>query len=125
MTVGNNPYVIEHTKTIEFCFLINKSFLNAPSHPITIPKRYHPQLARYVRPNRHKIAFCTSNGKAFGAYIYYGIAGWGPYYQIRIPQKEYRIIVGDYYLDQNTVIELRLTDSTIIAGFLKATQKHA
>lgn len=123
MRVGELPHGLGRAETVEFNFMVNRSFLSAPSHPITVLKKYNPQLARYIRSNRHEIALCASNGKTLKAYMYHGVAGWGPYYQIRIPQREYKVIGGDYYLDQDVAIELKLSHRVNIVVFLKTAQK--
>ena len=120
MTVSELPQGLGRAETVEFNFVINRSFLSAHAHPITVLKRYNPQLGRYIRFHRHEIALFASNGKTLNAYIYYGVAGWGPYYQIRIPGREYKVIGGDYYLDQDIEIELKLSGRGNISVFLKS-----
>ena len=117
MRVSDLLHGLGCAETVEFDFMINRSFLSAPSHPITVLKKYNLPLARHIRSNRHEIALYGSNGKTLEAYIYHGVAGWGPYYQIRIPQREYKVIRGDYCLDQDIAIELKLSPQGNIAGF--------
>lgn len=123
MRISDFPQGIGRAETVEFNFVINRSFLSAPSHPITVLKRYNPQLGRYLLSHRHEIVLCASNCKTLNAYIYYGVAGWGPYYQIRIPGRQYKVIGGDYYLDQDIEIELKLSGRGNITVFLKSPEE--
>jgi len=98
-----------HT-SIEFPFEINQSFLNASSHPITILKKYNPILEKHINRNHCPITLHTFNN-LIKAFIYYGEAGYGPYYQIRIPSSEHHTIVQDYHLGQLLKVKIMFKES--------------
>jgi hypothetical protein len=77
---------------ILFPFKINKSFLKYPNHPITIPRENNSRLIEEVYGgNGNKtipVRITPPRGRNLTGEIYYGISGYGPYYQIKI--------LGDY-----------------------------
>ncbi len=68
----------------QFKFRINKSFLNYPFHPITIPKSQIDYSK--LKEEQHKldnVQIILPNLENTNGYIYFGTAGYGDYYQIR------------------------------------------
>lgn len=66
-----------------FTFRINRSFLTYRSHPITIPKSqvdYGVIAAEGLTPD---LLLVLPNGEKIDGQLYSGVAGYGPYYQIR------------------------------------------
>jgi hypothetical protein len=96
------------TSPIQFPFTINNSFLTGSSHPITIPKEFNSILKETVSADRYEITLSISNSININGYIYHGVAGWGQYYQIKIPQKEYSTISGSYVLGQLIQVKLKI-----------------
>ena len=78
--------LIANLDHISFRFTINMSFLKYGAHPITIPKEvYHFLRIHKILPNQDmRITF--PDGFTATGYIYYGRAGWGEFYQIKVKQ---------------------------------------
>jgi hypothetical protein len=92
-----------------FPFSVGKTFLERANHPITIPKEHNSQLIREIyggEGQRELPAYIIPpKGRTLNGKIYYGVAGYGPYYQIKI--------MGAYpgwYLD-----DLRIGDVILVA----------
>jgi hypothetical protein len=67
---------------LKFPFTVNSTFQRYSSHPITIPKIHHDQLVSLGLVSENVVISCqygTANG-----HVYYGVSGWGPYYQILV-----------------------------------------
>ena len=101
---------VRRNRMIEFPFEVNKSFINVPWHPITILKICHPILKRHIRTSHHPINLYTLNN-VLDAYIYYGGAGYGPYYQIRTSSNERNTIRQDYRLGQLLKVKIIFKES--------------
>lgn len=73
---------------ILFPFTINKSFLECPNHPITIPKKYHASLISSIYQGNGcraiPILIDPPAKRILDGKIYYGISGRGEYYQIKV-----------------------------------------
>lgn len=68
-----------------FRFTINASFLQYSTHPITVPKsqvKYSQLVSEEVDKGDLTIIF--PKGERVRGHMYYGEAGYGPYYQIRM-----------------------------------------
>lgn len=78
--------LIANLDQISFRFTINMSFLKYGAHPITIPKEvYYFLRIHKILPNQDmRITF--PDGSTATGYIYYGRAGWGEFYQIKVKQ---------------------------------------
>ncbi len=71
-------------KRVTFNFKVNRSFLNYPSHPLTIPKEFYAFLDIHkILENQDATVVFTDGSTAVG-YIYRGTAGWGEFRQIKI-----------------------------------------
>jgi len=77
---------------ISFPFTTNKSFLNTGNHPITIPKevwlklRYQGILSETdAKGDKKQAKVVDPKGKSAVGFIYRGTAGYGPYYQVKLP----------------------------------------
>jgi len=88
---------------------VGKTFLERPNHPITIPKEHNSKLIReiYCGDGQRELSayIIPPKGRTLNGKIYYGVAGYGPYYQIKI--------IGAYpgwYLD-----DLRIGDVLLVA----------
>ena len=70
---------------ISFTFKINKSFLQNPSHPITIPKSSvdYKIINAMDKALTDSVIVCPDSTKIKGR-IYSGMAGYGPYFQIQM-----------------------------------------
>lgn len=73
---------------ITFKFKVGKSFLKYTNHPITIPRAYNKKLVEEIYDgtgkNTIKVRITTPTERIIDGEIYYGIAGWGPFYQIKV-----------------------------------------
>ena len=67
---------------VRFPFTINRSFLKHASHPITIPREHYSRLMREGL-NARSIKVVSPFGTLPGT-VCYSVAGYGPYYQIRM-----------------------------------------
>jgi len=94
---------------IMFPFRVGKAFLEYPNHPITIPRKYYPELLDGIYKGETEralpISIAPPKGRTLTGEIYSGVSGYGPYYQIKI--------MGAYpgwYLD-----DLRIGDVILVA----------
>lgn len=85
---------------ISFAFRVNRSFREYATHPITIPKSQvdYRQLERELAGGvEGDLRF--PDGSSVPAFVYGGVAGYGPYFQIRSqrysPWVAQRTAVGD------------------------------
>lgn len=98
---------------IRFHFGVNDSFLRS-THPITIPrKQVDYRELRAEGLDGGDITVVLPHGEELNAQIYSGIAGWGPYYQIRA------------YSGQSMPMYLRVGDELVISLFRKGVMSHA
>src|SRR5436190_21965245 len=80
-------------RVLQFQFEVNKSFLNYPNHPITVPKRLYPAMAAEgIGPGSLSVE--APDGSVLSGDLYHGTAGYGPYYQIRIAVPPSHPILG-------------------------------
>mgnify|MGYP001159379590 CR=1 FL=1 len=77
---------------ISFFFKVNKSFLEYTNHPITIPRENNSQLIKEVYGGNGRrtipVHITPPEGRNLAGEIYYGVSGYGGYYQIKA--------LGDY-----------------------------
>ena len=73
---------------ILFLFEVKKAFLKYTSHPITIPRENYIQLIEDIYEGSGErtipVSIIPPNGRILDGSIYYGISGYGPYYQIKV-----------------------------------------
>lgn len=73
---------------ITFFFKIGKAFLKYSNHPITIPRVLYTRLVEQIYESTGKktiqVRIIPSSGRILDGEIYYGIAGYGPFYQIKV-----------------------------------------
>lgn len=70
---------------IYFKFTINASFLQYSTHPITVPKsqvKYSQVVEEGI--DRGDLTIIFPRGERVSGHMYYGKAGYGPYYQVRM-----------------------------------------
>ena len=74
---------------IIFRFKINDSFINYYTHPITVPKS-QVDYNQLVRENLDSgdLNIIFPKGEILKGHMYYGISGYGAYYQIRTYPKQ-------------------------------------
>ena len=89
---------------IVFRFKINDSFLNYSTHPITVPKS-QVDYNKLVRENldRGDLNIIFPKGEILKGHVYYGVSGYGEYYQIRIYPRQN---ISDYLLKNKPLIIL-------------------
>jgi len=70
---------------IRFAFRVNRSFLTYPGHPVTIPKSQtdYREVAELVGPS-DEVWVSTEGSVPVRGIIYWGNAGFGDYYQLRV-----------------------------------------
>lgn len=106
---------------IRFRFEVNKSFLDYETRPITIPKT-QVDYGRIVkeRLGADNVRVICPDMERLSGSIYSGVAGYGPYYQIRIdgsPSDPLRKLkCGDWLRveveNTGTLVEVRLAKMT-------------
>jgi hypothetical protein len=73
---------------IKFFFKIEKAFLKYSNHPITIPRVHYTRLVDEIYEGTGKktiqVRITPPSGRILNGEIYYGIAGYGPFYQIKV-----------------------------------------
>ncbi len=73
---------------IMFPFRVGKAFLESTNHPITIPRKYNPELLSeiYMGPGEKAlpVSIIPPKGRTLNGEIYFGVSSYGPYYQIKI-----------------------------------------
>jgi len=73
---------------IIFFFKIGKAFLKYSNHPITIPRVHYTRLIDEIYEGTGKkatqVRITPPSGRILNGEIYYGIAGYGPFYQIKV-----------------------------------------
>jgi hypothetical protein len=73
---------------ILFSFKVGKSFLKYTNHPITIPREHNSRLIKDIYGDSGKrtipVIITPPGGRILNGQIYYGIAGYGPFYQIKV-----------------------------------------
>jgi len=76
--------LLHNRPSIQFNFTVNQSFLRYRPHPITVPRgTVDYALLRYLQQN-HQISIIYNETPLIAGVMYHGIAGRGPYYQIRM-----------------------------------------
>src|SRR4030042_525134 len=72
---------------ITFSLTVVPSFLNYPNHPITIRRAYYERLTEEIYDGHGektiKVRITPPSGRILDGEIYYGKAGYGPFYQIK------------------------------------------
>lgn len=73
---------------IFFPFRVNKSFLEQTNHPITIPRENNAQLIEDIYEGSGgktvPVHIISPTGRILDGEIYFGVSGYGPYYQIKV-----------------------------------------
>lgn len=91
---------------IAFPFVVGKAFLS-PSHPITIRKAYYAELEAEGLA-LGGVFITTPRGHMRGT-IYFGSAGWGPYYQIRARGGSRSVTDGGFTVGQRIIVAIERT----------------
>ena len=104
---------------ISFFFNINRSFLEYPNHPITIPRENNSVLIKEVyggQGNKTIPARITApQGRTLDGEIYFGVSGYGPYYQIKTLGDYPGYYFGDLQVgDIAFVIIKEVNDKTVV-----------
>lgn len=75
-----------------FTFVVNKSFRSMASRPITVPRRQVDYRKLNSDGHTCDLAIVLPDGQKASGELYYGHAGFGEYYQIRMrSQDTYRL----------------------------------
>lgn len=73
---------------VEFTFRVNKSFQERRSHPITVPKGQVDYAAVEAEGLVGPATIVAPDGRRVPGKVYAGVAGYGPYYQVRADRHE-------------------------------------
>ena len=84
LSLQEREKIFNNFQRITFNFTINKSFLNYPPHPLTIPKEFYPYLDIHGILKRQEATVVFPDGSTAEGYIHRSKAGWGEYHQIKI-----------------------------------------
>lgn len=78
-------HTLQGDNVLQFSFVVNKSFLGSNSHPITVPRTQveYAVIAASHAGNKPLKIVCP-NAQTLQGHLYEGVAGYGPYYQIRM-----------------------------------------
>ena len=100
-----------------FLFRVNKSFLEYSNHPITIPRQYHKDLVKEIyggfgRKDQH-VTVIPPNKRKLEGHIYYGVSGYGPYYQIKVLGKYPGDYFGHLQPDENVLVCIEKIDQGV------------
>ena len=89
---------------IQFLFDVNESFLK--DGLITIKKKCYTALHEqgFLTEDDYRILF--PSGRSEIAYIYSGVAGWGPYYQIRLRNRPSTLPVEEFHKGQRLTVKI-------------------
>ena len=101
-----------------FQFWINKSFLEYPSHPITIPKSqidYDKLREFHLDSGNYTILF--PRGEKVNGFMYHGIAGYGQYYQLRFNRDQ---ILPQYIYNGGKLLVVLLCRSSLRYAILES-----
>ena len=98
----------------KFRFTINKSFISTSTHPITIPK----SQVDYTKLENCGLGYGSyiiifPKGEKYKGYMYFGTAGYGPYFQLR------------FETGQPLPKYLELGDKVIILLYKDGNQRYA
>lgn len=89
-----------------FDFKVNATFLNSPSHPLTITKECYPFMEFNGITNEQNATITFPDGSTASGYIYRGKNNWGVYYQIKI--RSFYSAVGISNFKINDVIKVTI-----------------
>lgn len=84
---------------LEFDFRVCKSFLNYPSHPITIPIRFNDEVKKDDLDSSN-IDLVAPEGQIYSGKIYEGYNNQGLYYQIRLEASPFKDKFSELSLGQ-------------------------
>jgi hypothetical protein len=100
-----------------FPFNVNKTFVERTNHPITIPKKEYARLISNIYQGSDKKAiplfFESPKGRILQGKIYYGNAGYGPYYQIRVKGDYPSDYFGNFKIGDTIWIAIKKSNETI------------
>jgi len=99
---------------ISFQFIINNSFLTYSTHPITVPKtQVEYKEIEQEGFSQGGLTIIFPKGERTRGHMYYGKAGYGPYYQIRS------------YTNQDLPKYLEIGDKVIILLYRDKTSRYS
>jgi len=89
---------------VKFQFRIGKAFLDYPWHPITIPKKHYKRLEQ-EELSVNSVSINSPFGATNGS-IFYGQAGYGAYYQIKMDGGFTHDPMNEFKLGQIITVEM-------------------
>lgn len=113
---------------IIFDFRVNKTFLEYPNHPITIPKTHYSELISFIyrgKGNRTvPVRINPPTGRILDGKIYCGTAGYGTYYQIKVMGTYPGVYFGDLKIGDVVCVSIARSDERINVKILSPKQKQ-
>lgn len=109
---------------LRFYFSVNRSFLGHTTRPITIPKTQvdYEKLEREELCDSEAVVICP-NGQHLSGFIYYGEAGYGPYYQLRV-RGDHGDPLGGLPFGQKLLVDIRKSVKGIEVELTQVDQRH-
>jgi hypothetical protein len=96
---------------ISFFFTINKSFLEYPNHPITIPCANYPDLISSIYQGKGRrtipILIDPPTKRILDGEIYFGISSYGEYYQIKVLGKYPSVYFGNLKIGDTVLVVIK------------------
>lgn len=107
---------------ITFFFRVGKSFLKYSNHPITIPRENNSSLVKDIYGGSGKKTIKANvippKGRILDGEIYYGIANWGEYYQIKVLGQYPSDYFGHLKIGELLGITIKKADNNITVRIL-------
>lgn len=103
---------------ITFPFTIGRAFQDYHWHPITIPKTHYRNLEQ-ERLAEGFVSIESPFGSMPGS-IVYSIAGYGPYYQIRMDGRHASDCMSAFGLGEQITVELERVGETVYVTLRRA-----
>jgi len=106
---------------IEFDFKINKSFLDGINHPITIPRKSYDDSDETILKRFKQLSVITHRGRKTEGLLYFGVAGYGQYYQIRMLKRIDDTLFSDLNVGDIVFITLTIEDDVLTVRMKKGS----
>ncbi len=105
--------LLNNLDKVSFNFKINKSFLNNGNHPITVPREFYVYMEMNGISKVNDATVIFPDGSTTEGYIYYAVAGYGPYYQIKIRSGSTATGLSKFILGETISVEIESKSSKI------------
>lgn len=96
---------------VSFFFTVNKSFLEYPNHPITIPCANYSDLISSIYEGKGRktipILIDPPTQRILDGEIYYGVSSYGEYYQIKVLGKYPGVYFGNLKIGDTVLVVIK------------------